>query len=46
MIYGDMIIRRSDGIYWGLGKLGAYPELTRFLSVACSYYLLLDLYMI
>ena len=46
VIYGDMIIRRSDGIYWGLGKLGAYPELTRFLSVACSYYLLLDLYMI
>ena len=29
---------------WGLGKLGAYPELTRFLFVACSYYLLLDLY--
>ena len=29
---------------WILGKLGAYPESTRFLFVACSYYLLLDLY--
>ena len=28
---------------WILGKLGAYPESTRFLFVACSYYLLLDL---
>ena len=26
---------------WILGKLGAYPESTRFLFVACSYYLLL-----
>lgn len=29
---------------WILGKLGAYPESTRFLFVACSYYLLFDLY--
>lgn len=29
---------------WILGKLGAYPESTRFLFVACSYFLLFDLY--
>lgn len=29
---------------WILSKLGAYPESIRFLFVACSYYLLFDLY--
>lgn len=46
--FGILMVLKFDYflplLSWILGKLGAYPESTRFLFVACSYFLLFDLY--